>query len=410
VLGFSPQQLHRPLPGESNSNQLAALTQSGVLAQPVVIRDDDPGRLVDPHDSALNLNDRARSYLHANCAMCHHPGGNAIVSFYLRRELPFDKLNTNKGTGIGTFGMPEARIIVPGDPYRSVLLYRMSKLGYARMPYIGSQVVDSAGVALIEQWIRSLPTAEGSGGTSAPATAGSAEAQFLRAMADRKSPQPERRDEALRALLKSTEGSLALVSLLHRGAVSAEDTRAAVALGSQSPSDIRGLFETFLPEPQRRKTLGANIDPASILNLVGDRQRGKLIFFSDGARCRNCHQIDDRGQSLGPTLQEINKKYPRPGELLQHVLQPSLKVEDPFAAYAITTDDGRLISGLLVEQSDQEVILKTAEKQTVRLARKSIDDMRKSEKSLMPERILSDLTAQEAADLFEYMRSPGSGE
>src|SRR5204862_5666629 len=91
----------------------------------------------------------------------HHPGGNAIVSFFLRRELPFDKLNTNKGTGIGTFGIREARIIAPGDPYRSLLLYRMSKLGYARMPYIGSQVVDSAGVALVEDWIRSLPATGG---------------------------------------------------------------------------------------------------------------------------------------------------------------------------------------------------------------------------------------------------------
>ena len=42
-------------------------------------------------------------------------------------------------------------LIAPGDPYRSVLLYRMSKLGYGRMPYIGSRAVDSRGVALIEE-------------------------------------------------------------------------------------------------------------------------------------------------------------------------------------------------------------------------------------------------------------------
>ena len=81
---------------------------------------DNPARLVDPHDTTQTLDDRARSYLHANCAMCHHPGGSAIVSFYLRRSMPFDKLNTNKGTGIGTFGMRHAKLIVPGDPYRSV--------------------------------------------------------------------------------------------------------------------------------------------------------------------------------------------------------------------------------------------------------------------------------------------------
>ncbi|MEX2027371.1 MAG: PQQ-dependent sugar dehydrogenase, partial [Pirellulaceae bacterium] len=124
MLGFVPNQL-----------QLSSLD---VLEKGPAIAADDPLRLVDPHDHSQKLDDRARSYLHVNCSMCHQPGGNAIVSFYLRRDMPFDKLNTNKGTGIGTFGMPDARIIAAGDPYRSVLMYRMSKLGYARMPYIGS--------------------------------------------------------------------------------------------------------------------------------------------------------------------------------------------------------------------------------------------------------------------------------
>jgi hypothetical protein len=117
-----------------------------------------------------SFEDRARSYLHANCAHCHHPGGNAIASFHLRRELPFDKLNTNKGSGIGTFGLIDPKIITPGEPTRSLLLYRMSKLGYARMPYIGSRVVDSAGVELVADWIASLDP-KGSSSVSLPKNA-----------------------------------------------------------------------------------------------------------------------------------------------------------------------------------------------------------------------------------------------
>src|SRR5215475_12897750 len=113
--------------------------------------------------------------------MWHHPGGNAIVSFFLRRDLPFDKLNTNKGTGIGTFGMNNAKIIVPGDPYRSVLMYRMSKLGYARMPYIGSRVVDREGVALIEDWIASLPH-EAASNSSPPTAADSNQRKARRSL------------------------------------------------------------------------------------------------------------------------------------------------------------------------------------------------------------------------------------
>nr|MBC8291164.1 PQQ-dependent sugar dehydrogenase [Planctomycetota bacterium] len=150
VLGFELNQLN----GQDQLNQLAA---NEVLASRPELPKRNPGRLVDPNDKKQSLDDRARSYLHGNCSSCHHPGGSAIVSFYLRREMPFDELKTNKGTGVGTFGMRNAKLIVPGDPYRSVLFYRMSKLGYARMPYIGSKVVDSRGVALIDKWIRSMP-------------------------------------------------------------------------------------------------------------------------------------------------------------------------------------------------------------------------------------------------------------
>jgi len=72
------------------------------------------------------------------------------------------------------------------------------------------------------------------------------------------------------------------------------------------------------------------------------------------------------------------------------------------------TNDGRVTSGLLVEQNEKEIIIKTADKKTVQIARSSVAEMQKSPVSLMPNRILSDLTAQEAADLLEYIRSLGA--
>lgn len=408
VLGFVPNQLSRVASSNQSgaTNQLVGLAAQGVISKAAVLPNDDPLHLVNPHDTSQSLDDRARSYLHVNCAMCHHPGGNAIVSFFLRRDLPFDKLNTNKGTGIGTFGIREARIIAPGDPYRSLLLYRMSKLGYARMPYIGSQVVDSAGVALIEDWIRSLPR-DSTAAASSPLAAQGVEARALAHVSAKSSPRQDT-ENAIRDLLKSTESALALVGQLHRRSVPEDALKTAASLGSaSSTSDIRGLYETFIPESKRRATLGARIDPQAILSRQGDLQRGKLIFFSDGARCRNCHQIDEPRESLGPTLQEINKKYTRPAEMLQHVLQPSLKVDDPYAAYAVLTNDGRAISGLLAEQNEKEVVIRTAEKRSMKVGRDEIAEMQKSPKSLMPDNMLSDLTAQEAADLMEYIQSLG---
>ncbi|HVX15865.1 MAG TPA: PQQ-dependent sugar dehydrogenase [Pirellulales bacterium] len=404
VLGFAANQLngHSTEDGSpATISQLAGLAKQGVLAKPPHIADNDPARLVDPHDAKQSLDDRARSYLHANCSVCHRPGGNAIVSFFLRRDLPFDKLNTNKGTGIGTFGLRDAKIITPGDPYRSVLLYRMSKLGYARMPYIGSRVVDGFGVALVDAWIKSLPGKP----ASAPLTPGTAEATALANLLDTRSAGAQEHERAIKELLKSTPGALALAVEMHRGRLSADDFRLAVLQGAGASSDIRGLVETFVPENRRRATLGPNVDPEVVLRLKGDHERGKLIYFSDAARCRACHELNDRAKSFGPTLAEINKKYPTRADLIIHVLRPSQKIDEVFAAYQVATTDGRVLSGLLVEKNDRRVVLKTVEKQTVAVNRDEIDEMIRSEKSLMPDGVLSDLTAQEAADLLEYIRS-----
>lgn len=402
VLGFVPNQLDRALraSNENSQNQLDLLARQKLIAK-VWRPDNARGKLVDPHDVTQSLNDRARSYLHGNCSSCHHPGGNAIVSFYLRRELPFQELKTNKGTGIGTFGLQNAKLIVPGDPYRSVLLYRMSKLGYARMPYIGSRVVDSKGVALIEQWIGSMPH-QMSDQDSAPVQQNSRQRNLLIKLATTTTP-PSTKDRNHQAdvatLTESSAGALALSSGIHNGSILHIE---AARIYESTGSDVRGLFETFIPENSRRKTLGRNVDPETVIALEGNATRGRLIFYSDGARCRNCHDLNDAAKSTGPTLVEIRKKYPRRSEMLTHILKPSLKVDEKFATWSVVTNDGKLHNGLLVSQSDSEVVLKTAERKTVYIAKSEIDVIKKSPQSLMPEAILSDQTAQEAADLLAW--------
>lgn len=396
VLGFVPNQLDK-------ADQLAALMQQNVITKTEKLAADSPSRLVNPHDDSHPLNDRARSYLHGNCSMCHHPGGNAIISFYLRRELPFEKLNTNKGTRIGTFGMENAKVIAPGDPYRSILTYRMAKLGYGRMPYIGSYAVDSDGIALVAEWIRSLDE-NPEGPNSPPLVKGSPTAKALKTLANAKDENAAK--SALGTLVGSTEGSLALIERMHGGSVKGQTFDLAVALGnSAARTDVQGLFETFLPEAKRRKRLGPHAQPEMILSLTGDAGRGKLIYFSDAGRCRACHDFTDPAKSLGPTLAEINKKYPRPAEMVQHVLQPSAKVEDKFAAYTAVTTQGRVVTGLVLVNNDQHVQLRTQENKIVTIPRDELDELVKSTKSLMPDQILSDLTAQEAADLLEYVRA-----
>ena len=408
VLGFVPHQLNLPLTttNSDRSGQLARLATQGVIERDAPVPAQHPLRLVNPHDVSQPLEDRARSYLHANCSSCHHPGGNAIVSFYLRRDLSLDQLNAFKGTGIGTFGIDDARLLVPGDPYRSLILYRMSKLGYARMPYIGSRAVDSQGVALVAAWISSLAPGQALAG---PAKPGSPEQQALEVLDPQGDANPAQRRQAIDALLASTPGALSLITQLHGAQLAPPDRSLAVRLGSQATrGDIAGLFEEFIPESQRLARLGQKIDPATILSLTGNAPRGRLIYFSDNARCRHCHHVDEPGQSLGPTLQEINRKFPRRGEFLQQILQPSLKIDEKFRARVIVTTEGRLHTGLLERESPQEIVLRTAEKKKLTIVRDDIDELQISPLSLMPQFLLSDLTAQQAADLLAYLQSLGA--
>ena len=56
----------------------------------------------------------------------------------------------------GTFELKDPKILVPGDPARSLVLFRMERLGLGRMPHIASNVVDRRGVELIRTWIKQL--------------------------------------------------------------------------------------------------------------------------------------------------------------------------------------------------------------------------------------------------------------
>ena len=101
---------------------------------------------------------RARSYLQTNCAHCHQFNAGGTANIALGFEVPLAATQT---VGIrpiqGTFGISGARIIAPGDPARSVLYYRMSKLGGGRMPRVGSNQVDERATRMIHDWIARMP-------------------------------------------------------------------------------------------------------------------------------------------------------------------------------------------------------------------------------------------------------------
>ena len=79
----------------------------------------------------------------SDCAVCHRPGGGTSSLLDLRIDRPLrETFAYGVRPALGTFGIADPLILAGGDASRSVLFYRMSKLGHGRMPHVGSTVVD----------------------------------------------------------------------------------------------------------------------------------------------------------------------------------------------------------------------------------------------------------------------------
>jgi putative heme-binding domain-containing protein len=336
--------------------------------------------LIDPSIKSIFLESRARSYLQANCAHCHRfgGGGGSVV-------LELDISKSLKETGIldvrpkqGDFGIADARIVAPGDPGRSVLLYRMAKFGRGRMPHLGSEYPDAEGLELISEWICSLANK-----TIVPAA-----------------KDTSKIETAFTDFGKSLPLVLGMQKSLDRDA----RERVQKSAAKLEPGPIRDLFDGYLPPDPKGRKLGSNPRSSSILALTGNPKKGEELFFNKDLKCANCHKVADKGTALGPELTAIGKTRSR-AELLESLLQPSVRIEAQFAAYNVKTLDGRTFTGLLVKRDDKQVVLKDAENKEISLAAADVESVSPSRLSLMPDGLLAGLTPQEAADLLDFLVS-----
>jgi len=459
-LAFNPAQLNRPVAGDGSRNQLEKLYAMRVLhdVPPDVSPDDrfavvkqpvppvERPKLVDPSDQHADLTLRARAYLHVNCAHCHRFNGGGSARIY----LPFDRsiykteaVDTRPSQG--SFGINDAQIIAPGVPDRSVLYFRMAKSGAGHMPHLGARLIDEAGVQLVHDWIQRLPTdfalaekidelaaldepsilhaeQEDAAFTqwSIARTIASRDDRELPTQSDmdaareqaereaksRVTQRGKRRESLIADLLSSSRGAVGLRRAVASGQLPASvRTQTIESAALHERIAIRDLFETFLPDDQRIERLGDSIDAQKLLAMKGDASRGRDLFLNaSGVACRNCHKVGQQGKSVGPELTQIAKKLDR-AKLLESLLEPSKTIDPKFATWLVQTKSGKTHSGLLIDQSDAEVVLRDAQNNNHRIPTTEIEELFRLQTSLMPEKLLRDLTAQQAADLLTWLES-----
>ena len=106
-------------------------------------------------DTSRSLEDRARSYLDANCAQCHRPRGT-VAYFDARYDTPLEQQGLISGRVLIDQRIDSARVIAPNDLWRSILFMRANTVEGFKMPPLARNTIDTRGMELLQQWIEGL--------------------------------------------------------------------------------------------------------------------------------------------------------------------------------------------------------------------------------------------------------------
>ena len=145
------------------------------------------------------------------------------------------------------------------------------------------------------------------------------------------------------------------------------------------------------------------LDPMA---YTGVAARGEQVFTK--ALCAACHKHGDLGQEFGPDLTDVAQRFART-DLLDAILTPSKSISDQWTAVEFVTRGKKVVAGVIVSETADNVVVQPVGAPPVTLAVKDIQSRATSKVSPMPEGLLNTLTMQEISDLLAFLeRAPGS--
>jgi putative heme-binding domain-containing protein len=135
--------------------------------------------------------------------------------------------------------------------------------------------------------------------------------------------------------------------------------------------------------------------------------RGRSLFAV--AQCFSCHRYAGEGGSFGPDLSGVSGRF-SPRDLLESMVNPSKTISDQYAAVTIVTDNGEVVTGRIVNLSNDNLMVNTDmlnPNKMVNVKRRDIELMKPSPVSMMPGGLLNTLQEDEVLDLVAYLLSRG---
>ena len=218
---------------------------------------------------------------------------------------------------------------------------------------------------------------------------------------------PQVRETAVRTVLSNRDWAAQLVGRLEKGTVSLGDIPIVerVKLTDHPDRAIRDRAKKILaaggglPSADRQKVIDEILP---VVRAGGDAARGRLVFKE---QCGKCHRHAGEGGKVGP---ELTGMAVHPAhELLIHILDPNRSVEGNYRAYTVSTDDGRVVTGLLASESKTAIEIVDAEGKRVAIQRDEIDAFVPSPNSLMPVGFEKQIKPEGFADLLAFLTARG---
>ena len=137
----------------------------------------------------------------------------------------------------------------------------------------------------------------------------------------------------------------------------------------------------------------------------GDIGAGRRLFFhATAAGCARCHTVNGRGRSVGPDLSMIARSRNR-RQLLESILAPSREVAPQFVSWTLVTTDGRVLNGVIVYENRDKLTVEDAQGKQTSLANTDVELRTPQQKSLMPEKLIDQMTVSEVRDLLAFLET-----
>ncbi|MCE6989798.1 PVC-type heme-binding CxxCH protein [Dyadobacter sp. CY323] len=130
----------------------------------------------------------------------------------------------------------------------------------------------------------------------------------------------------------------------------------------------------------------------------GNIPKGKELFANT---CGSCHRLFDEGGDIGPDLTGYDRR--NVNNLLLNTLNPNADIREGYVYYHVTTKDGRILLGKLIDRSGSTITFRPIGGRDLTLSQKEIVKMEAQKTSMMPERLLDDMTDAQIRDLFSYI-------